>query len=66
MISVAKTDRVKGGYPVDRLLARAIIDWRQLPLIIIGGLLIGAIFGEAIKILGPEQTVVIARAKSRP
>lgn len=42
------------------------ILWRQLPFIILGGLLIGAVFGEAIKAFAPAQTTMVARAKSRP
>lgn len=42
------------------------IDWRQLPLIIISGLLIGTIFGGVIKAFAPEQTTVVARAKPHP
>ena len=42
------------------------IDWRQLPLIIISGLLIGAIFGGVIKAFTPEQATVVARVKPRP
>lgn len=41
------------------------INWRQLPVIIISGLLIGSIFGGAIKAFAPEQTTVMARVKPR-
>jgi hypothetical protein len=61
-----KPECVQGEYTVDGLLPRLRVAWRQLPIIILSGLLIGAIFGEAIKALTPEQTTVLARAKSRP
>jgi hypothetical protein len=35
-------------------------------MIIISGLLIGVIFGEAIKAFAPERTTMAARMKSRP
>ncbi|MEE1654976.1 hypothetical protein VB618_02115 [Microvirga sp. CF3062] len=51
---------------MSRLLPGRRVDWRQLTLIIISGLMIGAIFGEAIKVFGPERTTVVARIKPRP
>jgi hypothetical protein len=51
---------------MSRPLPRPRVSWRQLPLIIISGLLIGAVFGEAIKAFAPEKTTVMARAKPRP
>ena len=59
-------DCVQEAYAVGGLLPGPKIDWRQLPLIIISGLLIGAIFGGAIKAFAPEQTTVVARVKPRP
>ena len=41
------------------------INWQQLSLIIISGLPIGSVFGEAIKAFAPEQTTVVARMKPR-
>ncbi|MBB3018495.1 hypothetical protein FHR70_001549 [Microvirga lupini] len=51
---------------MSRFLKGRKIDWQPLPLIIISGLLIGALFGEAIKAFAPEQTTVLARVKPRP
>jgi hypothetical protein len=48
------------------LLPRLRVAWRQLPMIIVSGLLIGVIFGEAIKAFAPERTTMVARTKSRP
>ena len=41
-------------------------SWRQLPLIILGGLLIGIIFGEALKAFVPAPSAVATQGKSRP
>ena len=38
---------------------------RQLPFIVIGGLLIGAIFGEALKAFVRAPAAVIVQGKSR-
>jgi hypothetical protein len=56
----------KEAYTVSGFLPGPKINWRQLPLIIISGLLIGAIFGGVIKAFAPEQTTVVARVKPRP
>jgi hypothetical protein len=56
----------KEGHTVVGLLPRLRIAWRQLPMIIVSGLLIGVIFGEAIKAFAPERTTTVARMKSRP
>jgi hypothetical protein len=65
-ICVAVASYVQGGWIVGALLPGPRVGWRQLPLIIIGGLLIGAIFGEAIKAFAPEPIAVAARTKPRP
>ncbi|MBB4039413.1 putative ABC-type sugar transport system permease subunit [Microvirga flocculans] len=41
------------------------IEWRQLPLIIIGGLLIGFVFGEAIKAFAPLPPATVT-TKPKP
>ena len=41
-------------------------SWRQLPFIIICGLLIGAAFGAATKVFAPGPAAVIAGGKLRP
>ena len=41
-------------------------SWRQLPFIILGGLLIGFIFGEALKAFVPGPSAVATQGKSRP
>ncbi|MBD2750254.1 hypothetical protein IC232_26695 [Microvirga sp. BT688] len=54
-----EADTVGGLVPGPR------INWRQLPPIVISGLLIGAVFGGAIKAFAPEQPTVMARVKPR-
>ena len=46
--------------------SNAKLEWRQLPFILIGGLLIGAAFGEAIKAFAPAPATVAFKAKTRP
>ena len=49
-----------------RISTSSRLVWRQLPLIIITGLLVGTIFGQAIKAFGPEPATVAAKSKTRP
>jgi len=42
------------------------IAWRQLPLIVAAGLLIGTLFGQALKAYAPATTIVAAKSKMRP
>ncbi|NBJ11601.1 hypothetical protein [Microvirga arsenatis] len=42
------------------------IDWRQLPLIVVAGLLIGTLFGQALKAYAPATTIVATKSKLRP
>jgi hypothetical protein len=39
--------------------------WRQLPIILVAGLLVGAVFGLAITAFVPEPTVIAAKSKAR-
>jgi hypothetical protein len=64
-LCVCRFTAYKEAYTVGGLLPGPKINWRQLPLIIISGLLIGAVFGGAIKAFAPEQTTMMARVKPR-
>jgi hypothetical protein len=39
--------------------------WRQLPIILVAGLLVGAVFGLAITAFVPAPTVIAAKSKAR-